>query len=200
MKSGSRHVSDYIEIPYEFKTCAFSRQHATSLWAANGHNFGRRSRSIGPGWAPESLRGADPTPSTLGLWARLRPGRRPIQSRRYYAERLFSGPWRNPGLLSEPAKFGPWLGRIVFGVAVDWLRTFRPDLYRLADSDSELVLFSPPSSTVSSDANAVVVAVLSWEAMSRRAAGCFGVVALGVRASALFLVCKRRYPRFSLLV
>jgi RNA polymerase sigma-70 factor, ECF subfamily len=57
-------------------------------------------------------------------------------------QEAFLRAWQNLDLLSDPAKFAPWLRRIVFGVAVDWLRTFRPDLYRLADSDTELVLFS----------------------------------------------------------
>jgi len=38
--------------------------------------------------------------------------------------------FRNLDLLADPTKFGPWFRRIVFGVSVDWLRTFRPDMYR----------------------------------------------------------------------
>jgi RNA polymerase sigma factor (sigma-70 family) len=38
--------------------------------------------------------------------------------------------FRNLDLLVDPGKFGPWYRRIVFGVCVDWLRTFRPDMYR----------------------------------------------------------------------
>src|SRR5579864_9089366 len=57
--------------------------------------------------------------------------------------------WLNLDLLSDPAKFAPWLRRIVFGVAIDWLRAFRPDLYRLADTAAELELFAKPASTQS---------------------------------------------------
>lgn len=43
--------------------------------------------------------------------------------------------FRNLDLLADPAKFGPWFRRIVFGVSVDWLRTFRPDIYRSTGED-----------------------------------------------------------------
>lgn len=33
--------------------------------------------------------------------------------------------WLNLDLLSDTAKFAPWLRRIVFGVSIDWLRVFR---------------------------------------------------------------------------
>ena len=46
------------------------------------------------------------------------------------AQEAFLRAWRNLDLLSNPAKFGAWLRRIVFGVSVDWLRVFRPELYR----------------------------------------------------------------------
>ncbi|HKE17578.1 MAG TPA: sigma-70 family RNA polymerase sigma factor [Kofleriaceae bacterium] len=36
----------------------------------------------------------------------------------------------NLDLLADPARFAPWLRRIAFGVSIDWLRSFRPDLYR----------------------------------------------------------------------
>jgi hypothetical protein len=45
-------------------------------------------------------------------------------------QEAFLRAWRNLDLLSDPAKFGAWLRRIVFGVSIDWLRVFRPDLYR----------------------------------------------------------------------
>jgi RNA polymerase sigma factor (sigma-70 family) len=62
-------------------------------------------------------------------------------------QEAFLRAWQNLDLLSDPAKFAPWLRRIVFGAAVDWLRAFRPDLYRLADAETELVFFSQPANT-----------------------------------------------------
>src|SRR5688572_23493989 len=46
-------------------------------------------------------------------------------------QEAFLRAWLNLDMLSDPAKFAPWLRRIVFGVSIDWLRVFRPDLYRL---------------------------------------------------------------------
>lgn len=49
-------------------------------------------------------------------------------SDRFEAEDLtqeaFLRAWLNLDLLSDPAKFAPWLRRIIFGVCIDWLRTF----------------------------------------------------------------------------
>ena len=63
---------------------------------------------------------------------------------RYEAQDLtqeaFLRAWLNLDLLSDPAKFAPWLRRIGFGVSMDWLRVFRPDLYRLPDVQTELEL------------------------------------------------------------
>jgi hypothetical protein len=42
-------------------------------------------------------------------------------------QEAFLRAWLNLDLLSDPAKFAPWLRRIVFGVSIDWLRVFRPD-------------------------------------------------------------------------
>jgi len=36
----------------------------------------------------------------------------------------------NLDLLSDPTRFGAWFRRIVFGVSIDWLRRFRPQLFR----------------------------------------------------------------------
>jgi RNA polymerase sigma factor (sigma-70 family) len=55
-------------------------------------------------------------------------------------QEAFLRAWLNLDLLSDPAKFAAWLRRIVFGVSVDWLRVFRPDLYRLTDAQAELDL------------------------------------------------------------
>jgi RNA polymerase sigma-70 factor (ECF subfamily) len=63
---------------------------------------------------------------------------------RFEAEDLtqeaFLRAWLNFDLLSDPAKFAAWLRRIVFGVSIDWLRVFRSDLFRLADTKVELDL------------------------------------------------------------
>jgi RNA polymerase sigma-70 factor, ECF subfamily len=36
----------------------------------------------------------------------------------------------NLSTLEHPARFAAWLRRIVFGTCMDWLRAFRPELYR----------------------------------------------------------------------
>ena len=46
------------------------------------------------------------------------------------AQEAFIRALRNLDLLADPAKFAPWVRRIVFGVCIDWLRAFRPELYR----------------------------------------------------------------------
>jgi RNA polymerase sigma factor (sigma-70 family) len=65
------------------------------------------------------------------------------------AQETFLRAWLNFDLLSDPRKFGPWVRRIVFGVSIDWLRAFRPDLYRLADHETELTLFATSASSES---------------------------------------------------
>lgn len=64
-------------------------------------------------------------------------------------QETFLRAWLNFDLLSDPGKFGPWVRRIVFGVSIDWLRAFRPDLYRLADREAELTLFATSASSES---------------------------------------------------
>lgn len=64
-------------------------------------------------------------------------------------QETFLRAWLNFDLLSDPRKFGPWVRRIVFGVSIDWLRAFRPDLYRLADHATELTLFATSASSES---------------------------------------------------
>src|SRR5688572_1383680 len=70
---------------------------------------------------------------------------------RFEAEDLtqeaFLRAWLNLDLLSDPQKFAPWLRRIVFGVSIDWLRVFRPDLYRSMDAEAELELAVQPTQT-----------------------------------------------------
>jgi RNA polymerase sigma factor (sigma-70 family) len=62
------------------------------------------------------------------------------------AQEAFVRAFRNLDLLVDPARFGGWLHRIVVGVSVDWLRTFRPSLYRgWNDADDVLGLSREPS-------------------------------------------------------
>jgi RNA polymerase sigma factor (sigma-70 family) len=72
---------------------------------------------------------------------------------RFEAEDLtqeaFLRAWLNLDLLSDPPKFAPWLRRIIFGVSIDWLRVFRPDLYRSMDDKAELELSEQPIQTES---------------------------------------------------
>jgi len=44
---------------------------------------------------------------------------------------------RNLDLLVDTNKFGAWLRRITFGVCIDWLRAFRPELYRSSEALEE---------------------------------------------------------------
>jgi len=46
------------------------------------------------------------------------------------AQEAFVRAFRNLDLLVDANRFGPWLRRIVVGVSIDWLRAFRPALYR----------------------------------------------------------------------
>ncbi|HZS44498.1 MAG TPA: sigma-70 family RNA polymerase sigma factor [Blastocatellia bacterium] len=48
-------------------------------------------------------------------------------------QEAFIRAFRNLDLLVDPEKFVPWLRRITFGVCIDWLRAFRPELYRSGD-------------------------------------------------------------------
>src|SRR5262249_31203776 len=54
------------------------------------------------------------------------------------AQEAFIRAFRNLDLLVDSDRFGAWLRRIVCGVSMDWLRTFRPNLYR-GWSDAEEV-------------------------------------------------------------
>ena len=61
------------------------------------------------------------------------------------AQEAFVRAWRNLDLLADPARFGPWLRRITFGVCIDWLRAFRPELYRGgASSEGEMAIVPAP--------------------------------------------------------
>jgi RNA polymerase sigma factor (sigma-70 family) len=49
-------------------------------------------------------------------------------------QEAFLRAFSNLDLLADPAKFGIWVRRITFGVCVDWLRAFRPQLFRSTDA------------------------------------------------------------------
>jgi RNA polymerase sigma-70 factor (ECF subfamily) len=56
------------------------------------------------------------------------------------AQEAFIRAFRNLDLLVDPSRFGAWLRRIAVGVSIDWLRAFRPALYRgWSDADQEAV-------------------------------------------------------------
>src|SRR3954471_2713638 len=46
------------------------------------------------------------------------------------AQETFIRAYTNLGQLREPAKFPSWLRRVAFGTCMDWLKTFRPELWR----------------------------------------------------------------------
>ena len=84
-------------------------------------------------------------------------------------QEAFLRAWLNLDLLSDPTKFGPWLRRIVFGVSIDWLRVFRPDLYRMTDITSELELSALPGPTESALARLESIELRQrvWDAVGR---------------------------------
>jgi RNA polymerase sigma factor (sigma-70 family) len=49
------------------------------------------------------------------------------------AQDAFVRAYENLELLADPARFGAWLRRIVFGVCIDWVRRFRPERWRTTD-------------------------------------------------------------------
>lgn len=62
------------------------------------------------------------------------------------AQEAFIRAFRNLDLLVDPDRFGAWIHRIVVGVSIDWLRAFRPSLYRgWSESDDVGVLARGPS-------------------------------------------------------
>ena len=85
------------------------------------------------------------------------------------AQEAFLRAWLNLDLLSDPAKFAPWLRRIIFGVFIDWLRVFRPDLYRLTDGKTELELSGQSAHTESAfdRLEAIELRQRIWDAVGR---------------------------------
>src|SRR5438309_10414529 len=55
------------------------------------------------------------------------------------AQETFIRASRNLDLLADPGKFWAWVRRIAFGVCVDWLRVFRPELYRSSQAQEDEV-------------------------------------------------------------
>jgi RNA polymerase sigma factor (sigma-70 family) len=60
------------------------------------------------------------------------------------AQETFVRAYQNLGLLADPERFGAWLRRVTFGTCIDWLRAFRPALFR-ADDDAVDVPSNAPS-------------------------------------------------------
>jgi len=54
------------------------------------------------------------------------------------AQETFIRAYSNLDQLREPAKFAAWLRRVTFGVAMNWLRAFRPGLFRQLDGQVDL--------------------------------------------------------------
>jgi RNA polymerase sigma factor (sigma-70 family) len=62
------------------------------------------------------------------------------------AQEAFIRAFRNLDLLVDASRFAPWLRRIVVGVSIDWLRAFRPALYRgWNDTDDIAIPTTEPS-------------------------------------------------------
>jgi RNA polymerase sigma factor (sigma-70 family) len=61
------------------------------------------------------------------------------------SQEAFLRAFRNLDLLADVEKFGPWLHRVTFGVCIDWVRTFRPQLYRFESPADEQVTLTSPS-------------------------------------------------------
>jgi RNA polymerase sigma factor (sigma-70 family) len=61
------------------------------------------------------------------------------------SQEAFLRAFRNLDLLADVEKFAPWLRRVTFGVCIDWVRTFRPQLYRLESAADETATLAAPS-------------------------------------------------------
>jgi RNA polymerase sigma factor (sigma-70 family) len=62
------------------------------------------------------------------------------------AQEAFIRAFRNLDLLVDASRFGPWLRRIVVGVSIDWLRAFRPALYRGWTEVDDVAIAAPAPS------------------------------------------------------
>ena len=65
------------------------------------------------------------------------------------SQEAFLRAFRNLDLLADPEKFAPWLRRVTFGVCIDWVRTFRPQLYRYVAPGDEAATRAAPSADAS---------------------------------------------------
>jgi RNA polymerase sigma factor (sigma-70 family) len=65
------------------------------------------------------------------------------------SQEAFLRAFRNLDLLADPTKFAPWLRRVTFGVCIDWVRTFRPQLYRFETAEDEAATLAAPSAELS---------------------------------------------------
>jgi RNA polymerase sigma-70 factor (ECF subfamily) len=54
------------------------------------------------------------------------------------AQETFIRAYINLHQLRDPARFAPWLRRVTFGVAMNWLRAFRPELFRHLQGEVDL--------------------------------------------------------------
>lgn len=54
------------------------------------------------------------------------------------AQETFIRAYSNLDQLRDPARFAAWLRRVAFGVAMDWLRTFRPKIFEQLDGRVDL--------------------------------------------------------------
>jgi RNA polymerase sigma factor (sigma-70 family) len=61
------------------------------------------------------------------------------------SQEAFIRAFRNLDLLVDPDRFAAWLRRIVVGVSIDWLRSFRPNLYRGWDGSDDVAASAGPS-------------------------------------------------------
>ena len=61
------------------------------------------------------------------------------------SQEAFIRAFRNLDLLVDSHRFAPWLRRIVVGVSIDWLRSFRPNLYRGWDGSDDVAASTGPS-------------------------------------------------------
>ncbi|HET7873759.1 MAG TPA: sigma-70 family RNA polymerase sigma factor [Terriglobales bacterium] len=85
------------------------------------------------------------------------------------AQEAFLRAWLNLDMLSDTGKFAPWLRRVAFGVSIDWLRAFRPELYRLANANDEIELLAKPAEIESALARLERIELQHrvWDAVAR---------------------------------
>ncbi len=60
------------------------------------------------------------------------------------AQETFVRAYTNLDQLHDPARFAAWLRRVTFGVTMNWLRSFRPDLFEQLDGRADLEALEIP--------------------------------------------------------